>query len=85
MESDKQQKYKRQMLEKHLVETERNVAESDLRLKRQRYDIEELKRHGCDVTVSIKLLAEMEESHRLLIADRGRLLAALKGNANEPP
>jgi hypothetical protein len=72
---------KRGLLEQHLAEAERHVAESETRLGHQRASVEERQRDGHEVGLAATLLAEMEETYRMQLADRERLrgeLAALR-------
>jgi hypothetical protein len=64
---------KRGLLEQHLAEAERHVAESETRLGHQRASIEERQRDGHDVGLAETLLAEMEQTYRMQLADRERL------------
>jgi hypothetical protein len=65
----------RTIMERHLARAERHVLEGELRLERQRAIIEERRRDDHDVELSEQLLAQMEESQRLHVAERDRLRA----------
>jgi hypothetical protein len=65
------------LLAKHLAQAASHVAEGEIHLKRQRDLIDQLKRVGNDARVAIDLLATMETTMALHLADRERLRAEL--------
>jgi hypothetical protein len=71
----------RAITERHLAQAERHVREGEQRLEHQRAIIDERRRDGHDVELSEQLLAEMEESQRLHVAERDRLRAELAAPA----
>ena len=64
---------KRGRLEQRLAQAEIHVSEGERLVQQQRATIEERLRDGHDVGLAKQLLAELEESLRLHIADRHRL------------
>ena len=73
---------KRGMLEKRLAQAEIHVSAGERLLRQQRAAIEERRRDGHDVALAEELLAEMEESLSLQIADRNRLRQELGGSCS---
>jgi hypothetical protein len=72
---------KRQLLETHLVQAERHIAEGERILAHQRAMIEQRQLEGLDVELATQLLGEMEHTQRLHIADRERLYHELRGSS----
>jgi hypothetical protein len=72
---------KHRLLEQSLAEAERHVTEGERLLEQQRNNIEERRRDGHDVRLSIELLSEMEETQRMHIAGRDRLRNELASKA----
>ena len=68
---------KRGRLEQRLAQAEMLVAKGERLLKPQRATMEE-RRRDAHVTLAKKLLAELEESLSLCIADRNRLHQELR-------
>ena len=71
---------KLQMLEQHLAQAERHVADGERLLEKQRAMIERRQGEGLDVELATQLLAEMEYTQRLHIEDRDRLRSELRAN-----
>jgi len=67
----------RQMLAQHLLPAEARVANGDWRVEKQRRLIARLERDGQDTSEARMLLAELEETRKLHIAGRDRLLREL--------
>jgi len=67
----------REMLEQHLLHAEARVAQGDRRVTKQRRLVARLERDGQDTSEARTLLAELEESRKLHVADRDRLLRDL--------
>jgi hypothetical protein len=67
----------REVLEQHLLHAEARVASEDRRVAKQRRLVARLERDGQDTSEARTLLAELEESRKLHIADRDRLLREL--------
>ena len=67
----------REMLEQHLLHAEALVAQGDRRVTKQRRLVARLERDGQDTSEARTLLAELEESRKLHVADRDRLLRDL--------
>ena len=63
----------REQILEHLTEAERQVAEGERRLVRQRERIEQMASNGQEVRIARELLAQSEHTHTLQIADRDRL------------
>jgi len=63
----------RDFLERALAQADRHVAQGEAILARQRAMVEASERGGRDVARSKDFLSVLEESQRLLIADRERL------------
>lgn len=63
----------REMIESHLAQARRHVAEGEQHVSRQRELLAELARDGHDTTEAVKLLANFEDLQRMHIADRHRL------------
>jgi len=70
---------KHRLLTQGLAEAERHVTEGERLLEQQRNNIEERRRDGHDVRLSIELLSHMEEAQRMHIAGRDRLRNELAG------
>jgi hypothetical protein len=60
----------RTMLEEHLTQAERHVARGELHITRQRRMIADLERNGQDAADAERLLATLEATQRLRLADR---------------
>lgn len=65
------------MLQRHLAEAHRNVAEGERHIVRQREIVSELERGGHDAKVALQLLWEYETLLDSHIADRNRIEAEL--------
>lgn len=71
----------RAILEQHLAQAERHVAEGEDRIVRQRQIIADLAKSRHHLKVAKELLTQFEDMQTLAIADRDRLradLAAMK-------
>jgi len=66
-----------EMLEQHLLHAEARVAQGDRRVAKQRRLVARLERDGQDTSEARMLLEELEESRKLHVADRDRLLRDL--------
>ena len=76
----------REQILEHLTEAERQVAEGERRLVRQRERIEQMASNGQEVRVARELLAQSEHTHMLQIADRDRLRELLAAcRTPDPP
>ena len=70
----------RRLAEEHFTLAEKHVSEGERLVEHQRKTIDERRREGHDVELPVKVLAEMEESLRLHIEGRDRLLRELTGD-----
>jgi hypothetical protein len=68
----------REMLQQHLQQTEKHLAASDKLIRDQRALIAILEKRGYDTAAAKGVLAHLEELRTLHIADRDRLLRALR-------
>ncbi len=76
----------REQILEHLTEAERQVAEGERRLARQRDRIEQMASNGQEVRIARELLSQSEQSHTLQIADRDRLRELLAAcRTADPP
>lgn len=73
---------KQSELEQLLAEAERHVFEGECLLERQRKLLERYRRHGHDPQLFCELLAAMEDTHRLHVAQRDRLRREREESAN---
>ena len=71
----------RALLEQRLAEAERHVLEGERLVQRQRATIEERRHAGLEVELATDLLAMMEDTLGLHIADRDRLRRELASDA----
>jgi hypothetical protein len=62
---------------RHLVEAQRQIAESSARIARQHQLIEELERNGHDTFAARELLETFLDAHELHERDRERIRAVL--------
>ena len=67
----------RAILEQHLAQAERHVAEGEDRIVRRRQIIADLARSGHDLKVAKELLTQFEDMQTSRIADLDRLRADL--------
>jgi hypothetical protein len=67
----------RTILQDHLAQAERHVAEGEGHLSRQREIVTKLERDGHDSVSARATLAQFEELQAMHIADRDRLLREL--------
>jgi hypothetical protein len=65
------------MLEQHLAQAERHVADGENRIARQQQIITELASGGYDLETAQDLLAHFEYAQESHVADRDRLRAQL--------
>jgi hypothetical protein len=65
------------MLEQHLAQAERHVADGENRIARQQQIIAELASGGYDLETAQDLLAHFEYTQESHVADRDRLRAQL--------
>ena len=72
----------RAFLEQRLAEAEIHVLDGERLVERQRTAIKERRRDGVEVTLATELLAMMEETLALHIADRDRLRRELASSAS---
>lgn len=76
----------REQILEHLTEAERQVAEGERRLARQRDRIEQMASNGQEVRIARELLSQSEQSHTRQIADRDRLRELLAAcRTADPP
>ncbi len=76
----------REQILEHLTEAERQVAEGERRLARQRERIEQMASNGQEVRIARELLTQSEHTHTLQIADRDRLRELLAAcRTPDPP
>jgi hypothetical protein len=68
----------REKMQKYLDQTEKHLATSDKLVEDQKALIALLEERGCDTTQSRTTLAHLEEMRTLHVADRDRLLQALR-------
>jgi len=68
----------RAFLERHLDLAERHVVRGEDQVKRQRGILAKLRNTGADTTEAEKLLANIEQTHRMQVADRDRLRRELR-------
>jgi hypothetical protein len=67
----------REMLKRHLAQTEEHIATGDKNIARQRDVIAQLERDGHDTASARSFLREFEQLQALHIAERERLLREL--------
>jgi len=76
----------REQILEYLTEAERQVAEGERRLARQRERIEQMASNGQEVRIARELLTQSERTHTLQIADRDRLRELLAAcRTPDPP
>ena len=75
---------KRCLLERHLADAERHVANGDRVLAKQGAMIEHRRSKGLDVELATQLLAEMENTQRLHVTERDRLRRELRAADSQP-
>jgi hypothetical protein len=70
------------MLKAHLAMAERHVAEGEVHIRHQKEIVAQLQRDGHDVTTAAHMLAVLEGTQKLHVADRDRLRRLLAEAAN---
>ena len=70
------------MIQDHLEQARRHVADGDKHVARQRKLVAKLDRDGHDSREARRLLQQFEELQRLHIGDRDRLVKKLAENSN---
>jgi hypothetical protein len=68
----------RSLIEEHLAQANRHVAEGEGHVTKQRELVAQMERDGHDTTEALKLLGHFEELQELHIADRNRIEEELR-------